>query len=153
MVSRKGKYAIRSALYLARHYGEGPVTVETIAESEGISRKFLETIMQELRNGGLLQSQRGKRGGYTLRQSPQKITIGRIIRVIDGPLAPVRCVSATAYAPCPDCPNEKNCNIRSVMKEVREAISRVLDLKTLEQILRDSEKGNSAASREVMFHI
>ena len=139
MVSRKGKYAIRSALYLARHYGEGPVSVEKIAEVEGISRKFLETIMQELKNGGLLQSQRGKKGGYTLRESPGEITLGRIIRLIDGPLAPVRCVSATAYSPCPDCPSEQECHIRLVMKEVREAISRVLDLKTLEQTLRDRE--------------
>jgi Rrf2 family protein len=153
MISRKGKYAIRSALYLARHYGCGPVTVETISGAEGISHKFLETIMQELRKGGLVYSRRGKGGGYTLRQSPQKITIGRIIRLIDGPLAPVRCVSATAYAPCPDCPSEKSCNIRPMMKQVREAISKVLDLKTLEQTLRDSEKENPAAHKEIMFHI
>ena len=152
MVSRKGKYAIRSALYLARHYGQGPVTVETISEAEKISHKFLETIMQELKNGGLLHSQRGKRGGYTLRLSPQKITLGRIIRLIGWPLAPVRCVSATAYAPCPDCPNEKSCNIRSVMKEVREAISRVLDLKTLDQVLRESNKPQSAG-HELNYHI
>ena len=153
MVSRKGKYAIRSALYLARHHGKGPITVEAISRAEGISHKFLETIMQELKNGGLLHSHRGKRGGYTLRQSPQKITIGRILRLIDGPLAPVRCVSATAYAPCPDCPNEKSCNIRLVMKEVREAISRVLDIKTLEQTLRDFEMEYSGFPKELIYHI
>lgn len=153
MVSRKGKYAVRSILFLARHYGQAPITVETISDAEGIPRKFLETIMQELKNGGLLHSHRGKRGGYTLRQHPQKITIGRVIRLIDGPLAPVRCVSATAYAPCPDCPNEKSCNIRMVMKEVREAISRVLDLKTLDQTLRDYDLENSFGQREIIFHI
>lgn len=152
MISRKGKYAIRSALYLARHYGSGPISVEKISDDEGISRKFLETIMQELKNGGLLHSHRGKRGGYVLRQHPQKITIGRIIRLIDGPLAPVRCVSATAYAPCSDCPSEKNCNIRFMMKEVREAISRVLDLKTLDQALRDFDRDENAP-KELIFHI
>jgi Rrf2 family protein len=153
IVSRKVKYAIRSALYLARHYGEGPVSVETISRAEGISLKFLETIMQELRKAGICYSRRGKRGGYALRRAPQNITLGQIIRLIDGPLAPVRCVSATAYAPCPDCPVEKGCNVRSVMKEVREAISKVLDLKTLEQTLRDCEKENSAATKEITFHI
>jgi Rrf2 family protein len=138
MVSRKGKYAIRSALYLARRYGQGPVPVETISKDEGISRKFLETIMQELRKAGVFHSLRGKRGGYILRRPPQKITLGQIIRLIDGPLAPVRCVSATSYAPCADCPSEKRCRIRSVMKEVREAISRVLDMKTLKQLLMEN---------------
>jgi len=152
MISRKGKYAIRCALYLARNHGRGPISVDTIAKAEGISRKFLETIMQELKNGGLLQSQRGKQGGYILRQSPRSITLGRVIRLIDGPLSPVRCVSATAYAPCPDCPSEKNCHIRLVMKEVREAISRVLDLKTLDQTLRDAERETSP-HKELMFYI
>ena len=135
MVSRKGKYAIRSALYLARRYGKGPVSVGTIARAEGISLKFLETIMQELRKAGVFHSRRGKRGGYALRHPPQQITLGRIIRLIDGPIAPVRCVSATAYAPCADCPDEEGCQIRAVMKEVREAMSRVLDLKTLGEML------------------
>jgi Rrf2 family protein len=153
MISRKGKYAIRSALYLARHHGHGPVTVETISKAEGISRKFLETIMQELKNGGLLHSHRGKRGGYTLRQSPQKITIGRIIRLIDGPISPVRCVSTSAYAPCADCPDEKQCNIRMVMNEVREAISRVVDLKTLEQTLHDCETRNPVILKEIAVNI
>jgi len=153
MISKKGKYAIRAALYLASHHGKGPITVDKISSAEGISHKFLETIMQELKNGGLLQSHRGKRGGYTLRLSPHKITIGRIIRLIDGPLAPVRCVSASAYAPCPDCPNEKKCNIRMVMKEIKEAISWVVDRKTLEQTLRDYESEHSQIPKELLFDI
>jgi Rrf2 family protein len=152
MISRKGKYALRSALYLARHYGEGPIAVQKIALSEGISHKFLETIMGEMKNGGVLQSHRGKQGGYTLRYPPNEITIGRIIRLIDGSLAPVKCVSATAYAPCVDCPSEKGCNIRLVMKSVREAISRVLDLKTLTQLLQDA--GNEpSGTPEILFDI
>lgn len=152
MISRKGKYAIRSALFLARHYGSGPVTVKKIAATEGISPKFLETIMVEMKKGGLLHSHRGKLGGYTLQQPPDKVTIGRIIRLIDGTLSPVRCVSTTAYSPCVDCPNEKNCHIRRIMKNVGEAISRVLDLKSLEQLLRDAEN-EAAGIHEILFDI
>jgi Rrf2 family protein len=152
MISRKGKYALRSALYLARYYGRGPIPVQEISVKEGISHKFLETIMGEMKNGGVLQSHRGKQGGYTLRHPPNKITIGRILRLIDGSLAPVKCVSATAYSPCVDCPNEKTCHVRLVMKNVRESISRVLDLKTLDQLLRDGEN-EASGSVEILYDI
>jgi Rrf2 family protein len=143
MISRKSKYAIRAALFLARHHGKSPVSVEKIASTEKISKKFLETIMLDLKVGGLLHSQRGKHGGYTLNEPPNKISLGRIIRTIDGPLAPVRCVSVTAYKACEDCLDEVTCPIRLVMKDVREAISRVLDLKTLDQVLRDAKQGKA----------
>jgi DNA-binding IscR family transcriptional regulator len=113
MISRKGKYAIRAALFLAREHGRSPVSVGQIAAAEKI----------------------GKHGGYVLNEPPNKLTLGRIIRVIDGPLAPVRCVSVTAYKACEDCLNEATCPIRMVMKHVREAISRVLDTETLDEIL------------------
>jgi Rrf2 family protein len=140
MISRKSKYAIRAALFLARHYGKSPVSVEKIASAEKISKKFLETIMLALKVGGLLHSQRGKHGGYILTDPPNKITLGRIIRTIDGPLAPVRCVSVTAYKACEDCLDEVTCPIRLVMKDVREAISRVLDLKTLDEVFRAGKR-------------
>jgi Rrf2 family protein len=140
MISRKSKYAIRAALFLAHRYGTSPVSVEKIASAEKISKKFLETIMLDLKLGGLLHSQRGKYGGYTLNEPPHQITLGRIIRTIDGPLAPVRCVSVTAYKACEDCLDEVTCPIRMVMKDVREAISRVLDLKTLDEVLRAGKR-------------
>lgn len=140
MISRKSKYAIRAALFLARNHGKSPVSVEKIASAEKISKKFLEAIMLDLKLGGLLHSQRGKRGGYVLNDSPDKITLGRIIRTIDGPLAPVRCVSVTAYKACEDCLDEATCPIRLVMKEVRESISRVLDLKTLDEVINSHER-------------
>lgn len=146
MISRKAKYAVRAALFLAENHGKRPVTVEKIAQEEGISLKFLETIMQELRQGGILRSHRGKYGGYELRDHPANITVGRVIRLIDGPLAPVRCVSATAYAPCADCPSEEECKVRLVMKDVREAISRVLDLKSLDHILHEFALRNKLVS-------
>ena len=135
MISRKGKYAIRAALFLAREHGKSPVSVGQIAAAEKISRKFLEAIMLDLKVGGLVHSRRGKHGGYVLNEPPNKLTLGRIIRVIDGPLAPVRCVSETAYKACEDCRDEATCPIRMVMKHVREAISRVLDTETLDEIL------------------
>ena len=149
MISRKGKYAIRSALFLARHYGQGPISVKRIASSEGISRKFLERIMHEMKEGGILQSYSGKFGGYMLRQPPGKISIGSIIRAIDGTLSPVQCVSASAYSPCVDCPSEKDCRIRLVMKNVSQAISWVLDLKSVEQLLREGDDSN----QEIIFEI
>jgi Rrf2 family protein len=139
MISRKGKYAIRAVLYLAQRYGEGPIPIEEIASAEKISRKFLETILLELRYGGILESRRGKGGGYVLNEPPNKVTVGRIIRIIDGPLSPVDCVSQSAYRPCPDCPDERTCRIRIVMKEVREAISKVLDVKTLAQLVEEGQ--------------
>jgi Rrf2 family protein len=140
MISRKGKYAIKAALFLARRYGCGPVAVEEISSSEGISRKFLETIMQEMKRAGVLNSQRGKQGGYTLRKSPREITIGKVLRSVGGPLAPISCVSASRYKPCEDCSSEGACHVRLVMMEVREAISRVLDLKTLDKLLTEGLK-------------
>ena len=147
MISRKGKYALRSALFLARKHGRGPVSVDEIAAAERISRKFLETIMQELKKEGILHSHRGKRGGYTLAESPQELTLGRILRAIEGTLAPVRCVDSNE--PCEDCPADGRCLIRLAMKEVSEAISRVLDHKTLDRLLTDAHSTEAI----LMFHI
>ena len=144
MVSRKGKYAIRAALYLAQHYGEGPIPIEEIASTEKISRKFLETILLELRYAGVLDSKRGKGGGYLLHEAPARVTVGQIIRVVDGPLSPVDCVSRSAYRPCPDCVDEATCRIRLVMKEVRDAISEVVDHKTLATLVEEGAVPHSA---------
>jgi Rrf2 family protein len=144
MISRKGKYAIRAALYLAERYGDGPTPIEEIASAEKISRKFLETVVLELRYAGILESRRGKGGGSSLSKPPAKVTIGRIIRATDGPLSPVDCVSQSAYRPCPDCPDERTCRIRVVMKEVRDAVSKVLERKTLVQLVEESKAPHSA---------
>ena len=105
-----------------------------------ISRKFLESILLTLKNNGVLESKRGKGGGYLLREAPDQITIGQIIRIVDGPLSPVSCVSHTAYRPCSDCPDEATCLIRLVMKEVSEAISKVLDLKTVAALAEEGKQ-------------
>ena len=132
----KAKYSIRALLYLARNRSAGKAIVRDIAQKEGIPQKFLEAILLELRNEGILQSKPGKGGGYTLGRPPDTISLGRVVRMIDGPLAPVPCVSQTAYAPCKDCPNEKTCVIRLVMKEVRDTHAKILDEITFANLLQ-----------------
>ena len=140
MLSKRAKYGLRALVYLARHQGEGPIQIREISETLNIPRKFLEAILLDLRNEGLLRSRKGKEGGYLMERSPDTITIGKVIRFIDGPLAAVPCVSQTAYSRCDDCPDEKTCVIRCIMKEVRDATAKILDETTLEQLLRREEQ-------------
>jgi Rrf2 family protein len=135
MLSKRAKYGLRALVYLARHQGEGPIQIRDISETLNIPRKFLEAILLDLRNEGMLRSRKGKEGGYLMERSPDTITIGKIVRFIDGPLAAVPCVSQTAYARCDDCPDEKTCVIRCIMKEVRDATARILDETTLDQLV------------------
>ena len=143
MLSQRCRYALKALINLARA-GGAPRGVSLIAAEENIPRKFLEAIMSDLRRSGLVESTRGKSGGYKLICSPGRLTIGQIIRAVDGPIAPTRCVSASAYAKCDDCPDEMMCAIRPLMQEVREAISRAVDLKTLEALARETD-GRSLA--------
>lgn len=131
MLSSKAKYGLKAMVYLTRHGQDGPVLIADIAEAENIPKKFLDAILLELKNRGFLSSKKGKGGGYTLAKPPQNIMVGDIVRVLDGPLAPVPCVSRTAYRRCDDCRNETTCAIRAVMGEVRDAIAGILDNTTL----------------------
>jgi Rrf2 family protein len=135
MLSRKGKYGLRALIFLAHKRGQGPIQIREVAEDLGISRKFLEAILLELRKVGVLQSRQGKEGGYYLERSPDTVSIGHIIRMFEGPLASVPCVSLTAYARCTDCTEEGLCAIRCIMKEVRDASARILDQTTLEHLV------------------
>ena len=119
---------------LATHQSESGVTsIREIARREKIPAKFLEQIILTLKNAGLLHSRMGVGGGYYLAKSPEEITLGQIIRILDGPLAPIRCVSQTAYEPC-QCPDEKTCGLRLVMLDVRNAIADILDNTSLSQV-------------------
>ena len=138
---------------LAREYGNGPLLIAQIAEKERIPRKFLELILLDLKKKGFVRSKKGKGGGYFLRRKPEAIKLGRVIRVLDGPLAPVPCVSQTAYIPCDECEDEKTCGIRLVMKEVRDAIANILDNTSLADVV---EKMNTVSVRHLealMYHI
>ena len=133
MLSKKAKYALKALTVLTNQYGQGPILISDLAGSEGIPRKFLEAILLQLKNHGILMSKKGKGGGYFLNRAPQTINLGQVIRIVDGPLAPLPCVSLTAYTRCDECVDEKTCNIRRVMKEVRDSTARILEGTTLSE--------------------
>jgi Rrf2 family protein len=136
MISKKAKYALKALKVLAREYdSRRPVLISTIAEQERIPKKFLEAILLDLRNHGVLQSQKGKGGGYLLRMPPNEVTFSRVMRIIDGPIAPTLCVSLYFYGRCDDCADEQTCTLRSVMESWRDANLAVLDKKTLVDLL------------------
>jgi Rrf2 family protein len=127
MLSKKSKYAIKALIALAEHGPDTPVRIGDLAAEQQIPKKFLEGILLSLRNHGLLHSRKGQGGGYVLTGDPSKIMLGQIVRMFDGPLAPVPCASQTAYVPCEDCEDEAACGVRIAMKEVRDATARILD--------------------------
>jgi Rrf2 family protein len=129
----RGEYALRALIVLGLNYDQGVVQIHTISRLQNIPKKFLEQILNELRTAGILESKRGVTGGYRLKLPPEKITLAEVIRHIEGPLAPIRCVSARFYERC-TCPDESQCGIRSVMKEVRDAIVQILESVTLAQL-------------------
>lgn len=131
MLSSKAKYGLKAMVYLARNENQGAVVIQDIANAETIPKKFLDAIMLELKNNGLLTSKKGKGGGYMLAVPSARIRVGDIIRVLDGPLAPVPCASRNAYKPCADCRDEGGCAVRAVMSDVRDAIAAILDNCTL----------------------
>ena len=127
MLSKRSKYAIKALLALADHERGEPVRIVDLAHEEQIPPKFLELILLGLKNQGILQSRKGKGGGYLLARDPADIYLGQIVRMFDGPLAPVPCASQTAYVACADCPNEAVCGVHLAMKAVRDATAKVLD--------------------------
>jgi Rrf2 family protein len=131
MLTKKSKYGLKALLVLAESSGSGPVLVSDLAEEQGLPKKFLEAILLELKRHGILQSKKGKGGGYLLGRDPADITLGQVIRVLDGPLALIPCVSQTAYMKCEECVDERTCGIRLAMKEVRDATADILDHTTL----------------------
>lgn len=145
MLSKKGKYAIQACLDLAKQEKGKPVLIAEIAERASIPKKFLEIILLDLRNVGILSSKKGKGGGYYLAREPAKVMLGQIVRLMDGPLAPVACVSQTAYRPCEDCPDPATCGIKMVMKDVRDSIAAILDTTSLEDVVQRSQRGASNA--------
>jgi Rrf2 family protein len=125
MLSNKAKYGLKALMHLASF--EGPCLAAEMASENQIPRKFLDAILLELRNAGILTSKKGKGGGYHLARPAEKITAGQIIRILDGPLAPIACASRTAYRRCLDCPDEQACAVRDLMLDVRDSIAMILD--------------------------
>jgi Rrf2 family protein len=131
MLTRKGKYGLKAMLALAKEHGGRPVLIGDLAEQEAIPKKFLENILLVLKHRGLVHSRKGPHGGYQLGKAPEQISVGDVIRTLDGPLALVTCVSQTAYAPCEECVTERDCAVRRVFQQVRDETSRILDGTTL----------------------
>ena len=127
MLSKRSKYAIKALLALAGHPRHEPVRIVDLAREAQVPPKFLELILLGLKNQGVLQSRKGKGGGYLLARDPGTIYLGQIVRMFDGPLAPVPCASQTAYVACADCPDEALCGVHLAMKAVRDVTAKVLD--------------------------
>jgi Rrf2 family protein len=155
-ISKKTQYGLKAMQALGRRYREGPALIGTLAREESIPVKFLEVILLDLKSHGLLESKVGRKGGYLLSRPPSTITIGSIIRIMEGPLAPLPCASETAYRPCDECVDVENCGTRIIMREVRDAISEVLDRTTLAELLSRVEirrKVDQITREPLMYHI
>jgi Rrf2 family protein len=139
MISRKAKYALRALVALAEA-GEDSLVISEIARRQRIPKKFLEQILLELKREGIVASRRGKAGGYALLRRPELITYGEILRLLDGPIAPLPCLSRTAYQRCADCNGEESCEVRHVFARVAEASRAVLDRTTLADSLAEAEQ-------------
>jgi Rrf2 family protein len=140
MLTKKGKYGLKAMAHLAgRPPGEATL-VSDIANANGIPKKFLDTILGELRNAGFVFSKKGKGGGYALARPAEEINVGDIVRVLDGPLAPIACASKNSYRRCEDCADEKHCCVRLIMIEARNAIAEVLDNRTIADMRALAEK-------------
>jgi Rrf2 family protein len=131
MLTRKGKYGLKAMIALAKADSDTPVLIGDLAEQEAIPKKFLENILLALKHRGLVHSRKGPGGGYQLGRRPDEISVGDIIRTLDGPLALVSCVSQTAYAPCEECVTEKDCAVRRIFQQVRDQTAKILDGTTL----------------------
>ena len=152
MLSKKSKYGLKAMLELAAvDAGQKPIQASELAERQRLPKKFLEAILLELTRHGLLQSKLGRGGGYVLARRPGDITIGEVIRVLEGPLALIPCVSKTAYRRCEECVDESKCGTRIMMRQVWDAMAGILDATTLASIC-DRVKEESSAE-ELMYHI
>jgi Rrf2 family protein len=139
MLTMKAKYALRALAVLAEAE-PAPRQARQIAAQALIPGKFLEAILVELRKAGLVESRRGALGGHRLSRPAAQITIGEIVRSIDGPIAPLRCASVTAYRPCADCADPGHCALRLLMGDVREAMSEVIDRRSLRELSDDTQR-------------
>ena len=145
VLSSRGKYATRALLDLTLHEDEGPVSIQEIAERQQIPLKYLEQILLALKRYGFVTSRKGPGGGYSLAKPPHSITLGAVVRAMEGPLAPISCASVSGFAEC-GCPEPATCGLRAVWKEARDALAAVLDETTFADVRARHE--SLAARRE-----
>ena len=139
-LSKKTQYTLRALYALSRTYGQGPTLSATIAKAEAIPQDFLENILLYLKRDGLVSSKKGKGGGYYLYKKPQDVNLIEIIRLMDGAIAMLPCVSLNYYEPCEECPNEDVCGLRAVVLEVREASIKILSKTSIADIIKREQK-------------
>jgi Rrf2 family protein len=139
MLSSKAQYAFRALTLLVDRYNKGPVLISEIAKKKRIPLKFLENILLELKKAGILESKKGKGGGYYIRQDPSRTSIASIVRIVDGPIAMLPCVSLYFYQKCKNC-DEKNCGLHDIMEGVRDATLSILEHRTLQDLESGREK-------------
>jgi Rrf2 family cysteine metabolism transcriptional repressor len=132
-LSTKGEYASRAMLELSLRYNQGPLHIKDISEAQHIPERFLEQILLLLKRAGYLKSRKGHQGGYALAKPPAEITVAEVIRVMDGPLAPIDCVSVMAHEVCP---MEDSCGLRWLWKEVRDSVAQLLERTTFDDLVR-----------------
>jgi Rrf2 family protein len=152
-LSKRTQYGLRALYALAREYQHGPVLITRLSHQESIPQKFLEQILLNLKATGLVSSKRGKGGGYFLAQPPEEVTLASIIRLMEGPLAPLPCASETRFRKCDECPDIETCGTRIVMKEVRDAIAQILEGTTLATVCRKVDQAHRKQSGAVTFDI
>jgi Rrf2 family protein len=131
----RGEYALRALTYLGRRFGPHVIRIQEISDEESIPKRFLEQILNDLRTGGFVESRRGVAGGYRLAKSPERIPLAAVVRHIEGALAPIGCVSENYYEKC-NCPDEARCALRSVMKQVRDAVAGLMENLTLADLVQ-----------------
>ena len=148
MLTKKGKYGLKALVALAALDVGETAFVTDLATRNNIPKKFLDTILLELRNNGMLRSKKGPNGGYALSKPASEIMIGQVIRALDGPLAPIRCASRTAFEACDDCQDPETCQVRLSMTEVRDAIAMILDNMTLAQFVKNDQARELATEQQ-----
>ncbi|MFA5120774.1 Rrf2 family transcriptional regulator [Zavarzinia sp.] len=136
MISQKAKYAFKALIHLAGRHGE-TVSIDDIAQATQVPRSFLEHILLDLKGRGMIASRRGRAGGYVMERPPAQISVGMVLRAIDGPIAPLSCISVNSYAPCADCQDEAACAVRRLFGDVYNVMLQTMDATTLADALRD----------------
>jgi Rrf2 family protein len=145
-ISKRTQYGLKAMLSLGRRFGEGPVLISTL------SIKFLELILLDLKSHDRLVSKKGLRGGYQLSRPPSTVTLGSLIRIMEGPLAPLPCASETAFRPCGECEDVESCGTRIIMRQVRDATADVLDRTTLADLLRQVDSARTGKKSEALMY-
>jgi Rrf2 family cysteine metabolism transcriptional repressor len=144
-LSTKGEYASRAMLELSLNYEKKPLHIRDISKAQDIPQRFLEQILLQLKRAGLLRSRKGPEGGYYLAKPPGEINVAEVIRAMDGPLAPIDCVSVTAYEVCP---HERTCSLRGLWKEVRDVVAEILERTTFADLSEKARAARAASAKE-----